>query len=161
MFRSGHSSNTLRVGTTSSISWPSSRRYGSAARLSNAGSLRVYFAITPRRKIVGLFKGEIWVDSSTYLPLYEKGRFVRNPSIFFKRIEFERSYAHDSGVPVRTASVIRTRLVGKVELNVSYSHFAPILAQADPQNTLPMEGAEPAQPSLAAHVNSDPYTPRE
>jgi hypothetical protein len=91
------------------------------------GERHVYvFGLAPRRKRVGLFKGEIWLDASTYLPVYEKGHFVKNPSIFFRKVEFERAYGIQNGVPVpeHMASTIQTRLVGRVEVNVSYSNFA-------------------------------------
>ena len=91
------------------------------------GARQVYvFELAPRRKRVGLFKGEMWLDASSYLPVYEKGRFVKNPSIFFRKVEFERAYAIQNGVPVpeRITSTIQTRLVGRVEVNVSYSNFA-------------------------------------
>lgn len=82
--------------------------------------------LAPRRKRVGLFKGEMWLDANTYLPVYEKGHFVKNPSIFFRKVEFERAYGIQNGVPVpeHMASTIQTRLVGRVEVNVSYSNFA-------------------------------------
>jgi hypothetical protein len=96
--------------------------------LATDGDRHVYvFGLVPRTKKVGLFKGEIWLDAATCLPVYEKGRFVKNPSVFFKKVEFERAFSIQSGVPVpqRTASTIQTRLVGKVKLDVSYSKFAP------------------------------------
>ncbi len=82
------------------------------------------FQVSPRKKRVGLFKGEIWLDARSYLPVYEKGRLVKNPSIFFKKVDFERAFAIQNGVsvPARMNSTINTRLVGKVELNVSYSN---------------------------------------
>jgi hypothetical protein len=40
------------------------------------------FEVKPRKKRVGLFKGEHWVDAKTYLPVRESGHFVKNPSIF-------------------------------------------------------------------------------
>ena len=92
-----------------------------------AGDRHVYvFDLAPRKKRVGLFKGEMWLDASSYLPVYEKGRFVKNPSIFFKKVEFERAFSIQNGVavPERMASTIHTRLVGKVEMNVSYSNVA-------------------------------------
>lgn len=98
-------------------------------QLSTGGSVYV-FALSPRKKAVGLFKGELWLDQETFLPVLEKGRLVKNPSIFFKKVEFERDYRIDNGVsiPIRMSSVIDCRLVGKVELNVNYSNFEP-----DPQ----------------------------
>lgn len=91
------------------------------------GEQHVYvFDLAPRRKRVGLFKGEVWLDTATYLPIYEKGRLVKNPSIFFKRVRFERAYTIQNGVliPEHTSSTIDTRLVGRVELNINYSKFA-------------------------------------
>jgi hypothetical protein len=91
------------------------------------GDRHVYvFDLAPRRKRVGLFKGEVWLDAASYLPVYEKGRLVKNPSIFFKRVRFERAYTIRNGVPVpeHTSSTIDTRLVGRVDLRVNYSNFA-------------------------------------
>jgi hypothetical protein len=83
------------------------------------------FQVQPRKKRVGLYKGELWLDSRLYLPLLEKGRFVKNPSVFFKRVDFERGFSIQDGlsVPSYITSTIDTRLVGKVELNISYSNF--------------------------------------
>lgn len=85
------------------------------------------FQLSPRRKKVGLFKGELWLDAGSYLPVYEKGRFVKNPSIFFKKVDFERAFAIQNGVPVpaHLVSTIQTRLVGKVELDVNYLNPGP------------------------------------
>ena len=113
------------------------------------GDRYVYvFELAPRRKRAGLFKGEMWLDASSYLPVYEKGRFVKNPSIFFRKVEFERAYGIQNGVPVPEymASTIQTRLVGRVEVNVSYSNFA--LDAAGPGNAAEGESVETAACSL-------------
>jgi hypothetical protein len=83
------------------------------------------FQVSPRKKKVGLFKGEIELDAATYLPVYEKGRFVKNPSIFFKKVEFERTFNIQNGVavPQNMSSTIDARLIGKVELSINYSNF--------------------------------------
>ena len=85
------------------------------------------FQLSPHKKRVGLFKGEMWLDTKTYLPLYEKGRFVKSPSIFFKKVEFTRAFAIQNGVavPQSLSSTINVRLIGKVELNINYSNFMP------------------------------------
>jgi hypothetical protein len=95
-------------------------------RRTPAGTDAYVFAVVPRKKEPGLFKGEIWLDSTRYLPVYEKGRLVKNPSIFFKRVDFERAFSIQDGmaVPQYMNSTIATRLVGKVELDVSYSNYA-------------------------------------
>ena len=85
------------------------------------------FQLSPRKKRVGLFKGEIWLDTKTYLPVYEKGRLVKNPSIFFKKVDFDRAFAIQNGlaVPQSMSSTIDVRLIGKVHLNINYSNFGP------------------------------------
>lgn len=87
------------------------------------GQRAYVFQLVPRKKRVGLFKGELWLDATSYLPVYEKGRLVKNPSIFFKKVDFERAFAIRDGVsvPARMNSTIHTRIVGKVELYVNYS----------------------------------------
>jgi transglutaminase-like putative cysteine protease len=83
------------------------------------------FQLNPRKKRVGLFKGELWLDSATYLPIYEKGRLVKNPSIFFKRVVFERAFTIENGVavPRYMVSAIETRVIGKVEITINYSNL--------------------------------------
>jgi len=81
------------------------------------------FQVSPRKKRVGLFKGEMWLDANSYLPVLEKGRLVKNPSIFFKKVDFERAFAIQDGmsVPAHMTSTIDTRVVGKVELDINYT----------------------------------------
>jgi len=83
------------------------------------------FQLSPRKKKVGLFKGEMWLDAQTCLPVLEKGRFVKNPSIFFKKVDFERDFAIQDGraIPHSMTSTIQVRLIGKVELSINYSKF--------------------------------------
>jgi hypothetical protein len=91
----------------------------------NAGDNVYVFQLSPRKKKVGLFKGELWLDSNTCLPVLEKGRLVKNPSIFFKKVDFERAFSIKDGVaiPQHMNSTIETRLIGKVEINIDYTHF--------------------------------------
>lgn len=91
------------------------------------------FQVSPRKKKVGLFKGEVELDAQTYLPVVEKGRFVKNPSIFFKKVDFERTFNIQNGVavPQNMSSTIDARLIGKVELNINYSNFMANSADTD------------------------------
>ncbi len=84
------------------------------------------FELTPRKKRVGLFKGELYIDGETYLPLREEGRMGKNPSVFLKKIEFTRNYAIQDGraVPRDVRSLIETRLVGKAELLIQYRNLS-------------------------------------
>lgn len=88
---------------------------------------KVYtFQVNPKKKRVGLFKGEVWVDAETYLPYKEMGRFVKNPSVFLKKVDFVREYEIQSGMalPVRIESRIDTRLVGMTVLSFRFSNFS-------------------------------------
>jgi len=98
------------------------------------GSAAYAFQVSPRKKAVGLFKGEIWLDADTYLLIFEKGRLVKNPTVFFRQVDFERAFEIKNGVaiPQHMSSVIDTRLVGRIELNIDYSNFEP---ETDPDRS--------------------------
>ncbi|MGI8741633.1 MAG: hypothetical protein ACR2NN_03490 [Bryobacteraceae bacterium] len=94
--------------------------------LQNPDGTSVYvFQLSPRKKRVGLFKGELWLDPATAMPVRESGRFVKTPSIFLKKMEFVRFYEMQNGVsiPQRVESMVDTRLFGRVELNINFTHF--------------------------------------
>ena len=85
------------------------------------------FQVTPRKKRVGLYKGEVWIDAGTYLRVLETGRLVKNPSIFLKKVEFVRTYEIRDGVPVprQIQSLVDTRIVGPAELTIDFTNFSP------------------------------------
>ncbi len=83
------------------------------------------FELKPRAKRKGLFKGTLWVDAQSHLPVREAGQFVKNPSIFIKKVQFTRDYQVQDGVAVvaRLDSTVETRLVGKARLTVRYADY--------------------------------------
>ena len=87
--------------------------------------------LNPRAKKVGLFKGELWLDSETYMPVREQGSFVKSPSFMLKKMQFVRDYELQNGVsiPQRTESRVETRFFGQVELNINYLTFSKDTAQ--------------------------------
>ena len=94
--------------------------------LQNDNGTSVYvFQLSPRKKQVGLFKGDLWLDPKTAMPVRESGRFVKTPSIFLKRMEFVRTYELQNGVsiPQRVESLVDTRLFGRVQMNINFTHF--------------------------------------
>jgi hypothetical protein len=95
-------------------------------RLEDGKEIYIIF-LSPRKKEVGLFKGEMWLDTQTYLPLMESGKFVKNPSVFFKKVEFVRDYTIEDGaaIPQHMQSVIDARLIGRINLRVDYSKVHP------------------------------------
>jgi hypothetical protein len=104
--------------------------------------------VNPREKKLGLFKGELWLDSETYMPVRETGTFVKSPSFMLKKVQFVRDYDLQNGVsvPQRTESRVETRFFGKVELNINYLTFSKDTAQA---------GAEDAQAAVADGGSAD------
>jgi hypothetical protein len=96
------------------------------------------FQLKPRKKRSGLFKGELWFDTGTGMPIREAGQFVKNPSMLLKRIRFVRDYEIRDGVsiPTRIESGIDTRFAGRAELSVRFSNFTH-------QETTDCDGPEP------------------
>lgn len=95
--------------------------------LNDRNSVRVHiFELKPRHKRVGLFKGELWLDPQTCLPVREAGRLVKNPSVFVKKMEFTRDYEIKDGVAYlrRMETKTDTRIVGRAELSIEYANFS-------------------------------------
>ncbi len=84
------------------------------------------FHLTPKKKRVGTFRGDLWLDAETCLPVRESGRLAKNPSIFVKRIDFVREYDIQDGlaIPRQIQSTTETRLVGRAELTVRFHDVA-------------------------------------
>ena len=123
----------VQDGDTSSFSIiPANYKFKYKRRLDVEGRPVHVFQLTPRKKRLGLFKGELWLDAETCLPIRESGRLVKTPSIFLKRIEFVREYEIRDGisVPLRIHSIVETRLVGKAELTVNFRNI--LLPEAAP-----------------------------
>ncbi len=78
----------------------------------------------PSAAVAGLFKGQIWIDRATWLPLEESGSLVGAGSIWVKRIDFDCKYEIRDGrsLPLRLESVADTRLVGRAELTIDYTN---------------------------------------
>jgi hypothetical protein len=94
-------------------------------RTERDGRAVAVFQVTPRKKLVGLFKGELWLDAATAMPVRESGLFVKSPSIFLKKIQFVRDYEIRDGMafPKHIESTVDTRLAGRAELSVNFSNF--------------------------------------
>lgn len=83
------------------------------------------FEVNPKGKKIGLYRGELWVDIETSQPLREFGRFVRNPSVFLKNVDFVRDFHLVNGraLPARIITKMDTRLVGPAEITVYFSDY--------------------------------------
>jgi hypothetical protein len=83
------------------------------------------FKITPKRKEVGLFKGELWLDGATGMPLKETGQMVKSGSAWLKSIRFVRDYEMRDGISIlkHLQGTVDVRVVGKAELSANYSNL--------------------------------------
>lgn len=91
------------------------------------------FQLTPLRKAEGLFRGELWLDGATGMPVRESGRLVKAGSIFLKKVEFVSSFDIKDGVaiPRHFESTVDTRVVGRAELSIDFSNFSRPEAVSD------------------------------
>lgn len=109
-----------------------------------AGRPAHVFQVNPKKKRIGLYKGELWIDTATNLPLREWGVLVKNPSVFLKNVYFVRDYVIYDGraVPRRLISDISTRIVGQAKLTIWY------------QNVKVDESAQPPSAAVANGASS-------
>ena len=82
------------------------------------------FQLTPRRKKDGLFKGQLWVDEATGMPVRESGQLVKAPHPFLKRVTFTRNYELRDGIAIPTHDeiTIDVRFWGRAALNIGFTH---------------------------------------
>jgi hydroxylamine reductase (hybrid-cluster protein) len=104
---------------------PAHYRFCLTATAERASQRLLIFQITPRKRQVGLFKGELWVDGQTGLPVHDEGQFVKSPSVFVKRIMLVRDYQVRDGLnlPIRLRSSVISRIAGRAELDIRITGF--------------------------------------
>ncbi len=90
------------------------------------------YAVKPRQKRPGLFKGKIYVDVASGSLRRAEGTLVKNPSFFIKSIDFVQDYAdfNHFTFPVHVHSVARTRIVGRAVVDVYIRDYAPSVQTA-------------------------------
>jgi hypothetical protein len=97
---------------------------------------RVYvFDVNPRKKAEGLFRGQLWLDAATAMPVREAGHPVKT-SLLVKKMEFVQEYEIRDGVaiPKHFQGTADIRVVGRAELSIDYSNFTRQEADEDNQN---------------------------
>jgi len=102
---------------------PANYKFKLKGSMESDGQKVFLLEVRPRQKRVGLFKGDLWIDAKTYLPVRESGTFVKTPSVFLKKVEFTRNYEiHDGvAVPKHIQSTVDTRIVGKADITIDFS----------------------------------------
>lgn len=136
-------SNALKDNSATSLN-PYNYRFRYRGPRTQAGREIHVFEVNPREKDVGLFRGEVWLDGETGLPLHQEGRFVKSPSVWLKELEFSRDFEVRKGfsVPTVIRTSTRVRIYGLAELDI---RFSDIVWDA-PSST----GQQPAPPNSSS-----------
>ncbi len=119
--------DTENAGNASIAITPDNYKFRLKTRMTQGDSRIYVFELTPKRKAVGLFKGELWVDSATGMPLRESGTLVKTPNLFLKSIAFVNEFELQNGVsrPSLIICHIDTHIAGRADLSIHFSNFTP------------------------------------
>ncbi len=101
-------------------------RFQSKGEADYNGRVAEVFLLTPRHRRPGLFRGELWLDAASALPLREWGDFVKSPSWFLSNPRFVRDYnlIDQTARPRRLILTAHTSLVGDVEMTIWFNDDA-------------------------------------
>jgi hypothetical protein len=88
------------------------------------------YEVKPHQKRPGLFKGRIYVNTSTGQLVRAQGSIVKSPSFFIKKIDFVQDYATFDGftLPTHMHSEAQTRIVGKAIVDITHRNYEPRFA---------------------------------
>lgn len=103
------------------------------AILKHNGQTTYIFDVNPRKNDAGRFRGELWVDGATGMPLREAGQLVKSPHLLLTNLRFARDYELRDGISIvkhfRSSTDIRLLGVGSAELDVAFSNFSRSTAE--------------------------------
>jgi hypothetical protein len=115
---------------------PANYHFRLKTRMTAGDSRILVFELKPKKNAVGLFKGELWLDGATGMPVRETGTLVKTPSILLKSIAFENQFEIKNGVawPTQIICHVDTRVAGRADLSIHFSNVAT--AEDDSQNDI-------------------------
>jgi len=103
---------------------PENYHFRLKTRMTNGDNSISVFELKPKKNAVGLFKGELWLDTATGMPVKEVGTLVKTPSILLKSIAFVNEYQIQNGVawPSHIECHVDTRVAGRADLSIRFSN---------------------------------------
>jgi hypothetical protein len=103
---------------------PENYHFRLKTRMTNGDNSIYVFELKPKKNALGLFKGELWVDAATGMPVRETGTLVKTPSIFLKSVVFVNEFQLHNGVawPSRIECHVDTRVAGRADLSIRFSN---------------------------------------
>ncbi|MEP6961657.1 MAG: hypothetical protein ABI995_06250 [Acidobacteriota bacterium] len=111
---------------------PQDYDYKIRAIVKHNGETTYVFDVDPKKRVAGRFRGELWLDGRTGMPLLEKGQLVKSPNVFLTNLRFTREYELKDGISVMKhfSSSADVRLgFGSAELDISFSNFTRLAAR--------------------------------
>jgi len=114
---------------------PANYHFRLKTRMTAGDSRILVFELKPKKNAVGLFKGELWLDAATGMPVRETGTLVKTPSILLKSVSFENEYELKNGVawPSHIICHVDTRVAGRADLNIRFSNVTKADESDDPK----------------------------
>ncbi len=84
------------------------------------------FEVSPIKKREGMFRGELWIDAGTFLPLKESGALVKKISVLVRKTAFVRNFEIRDGVALTRDEEWQFDAIGfgKAALTVAFSNFS-------------------------------------
>jgi hypothetical protein len=112
---------------------PANYKFKYRGRMDREGQPVNIFQVTPRKKSLGMFRGEVWLDASTNMPVRETGHAVKTSSVLIKAMDFQQDYELHDGVaiPKHFHGTADIRIFGRAELSVDFSNFTRPVNAAD------------------------------
>jgi hypothetical protein len=112
---------------------PSEYQFEIKAILKHAGQSTYIFDVSPYKNDSGKFRGELWVDGATGMPLRESGQMVKSPHLLLANLRFTRDYELRNGVAFvkhfQSSTDVRLLGVGRAELDVNFGNVSPAPAE--------------------------------
>jgi hypothetical protein len=110
--------------TTAVAITPANYHFRLKTRMTAGDSRILVYELKPKKNAVGLFKGELWLDAATGMPVKEVGTLVKTPSILLKSVAFENEYEIKNGVAWLSHIIchVDTRVAGRADLNIRFSN---------------------------------------
>ncbi|MBZ2183630.1 MAG: hypothetical protein K7J46_02890 [Bryobacter sp.] len=93
--------------------------------------IAMIFELTPVRKMIGLFKGELWLEEGTGWEMRQSGRLVKNPSVIFRSADLTRDFALHLGASYLSTVDYQaeTRVIGRITLKMNFEPPQPMEAR--------------------------------
>jgi hypothetical protein len=103
---------------------PENYHFRLKTRMTNGDNSISVFELKPKKNVVGLFKGELWLDTATGMPVKEVGTLVKTPFLL-KSITFVNEFQIKNGVawPSHIECHVDTHVAGRADLNIHFSNF--------------------------------------